>query len=88
MMSALTKDSWFEESYNQSKGGVTTMCEVIDKAMNEGKIEGRIEGRNEGKIVGAVLTLNEEGYTVEEIAKRKNISMKEVERILNEDKVY
>ena len=56
--------------------------------MNEGKIEGRIEGRNEEKIVGAVLTLNEEGYTVEEIAKRKNISMKEVERILNEDKVY
>ena len=64
------------------------MCEVIDKAMNEGKIEGRIEGRNEEKIVGAVLTLNEEGYTIEEIAKHKNISMKEVERILNEDKVY
>ena len=81
MMSALTKDSWFEESYNQSKGGVTTMCEVIDKAMNEG----RLEGRTEGKIVGAVITLNEEGYTVEEIAKRKNISKEEVERILKEN---
>lgn len=80
-MSALTKDSWFEESYNQSKGGVTTMCEVIDKAMNEG----RLEGRTEGKIVGAVITLNEEGYTVEEIAKRKNISKEEVERILKEN---
>lgn len=81
MMSALTKDSWFEESYNQSKGGVTTMCEVIDKAMNEGRLEGRLEG----KIVGAVITLNEEGYTVEEIAKRKNISKEEVERILKEN---
>ena len=85
MMSALTKDSWFEESYNQSKGGVTTMCEVIDKAMNEGRLEGRLEGRTEGKIVGAVITLNEEGYTVEEIAKRKNISKEEVERILKEN---
>ena len=56
------------------------MCEVIDRAMNEGRIE--------GKIVGAVLTLNEEGYTLEEIAKRKNIPPEEVERILNEDKVY
>ena len=88
-MSALTKDSWFEESYNQSKGGVTTMCEVIDKAMNEGRLEGRTEGRTEGmiegKIVGAVITLNEEGYTVEEIAKRKNISKEEVERILKEN---
>ena len=65
MMSALTKDSWFEESYNQSKGGVTTMCEVIDNAMTEGRLEGRLEGRTEGmiegKIVGAVITLNEEG---------------------------
>ena len=85
MMSALTKDSWFEESSNQSKGGVTTMCEVIDKAMNEGRLEGRLEGRTEGKIVGAVITLNEEGYTVEEIAKRKNISKEEVERILKEN---
>lgn len=93
MMSVLTKDSWFEESYNQSKGGVTTMCEVIDKAMNEGRLEGRLEGRTEGrtegmiegKIVGAVITLNEEGYTVEEIAKRKNISKEEVERILKEN---
>lgn len=89
MMSVLTKDSWFEESYNQSKGGVTTMCEVIDKAMNEGRLEGRTEGRTEGmiegKIVGAVITLNEEGYTVEEIAKRKNISKEEVERILKEN---
>ena len=65
------------------------MCEVIDKAMNEGRLEGRTEGRTEGmiegKIVGAVITLNEEGYTVEEIAKRKNISKEEVERILKEN---
>ena len=61
------------------------MCEVIDKAMNEGRLEGRLEGRTEGKIVGAVITLNEEGYTVEEIAKRKNISKEEVERILKEN---
>ena len=73
------------------------MCEVIDKAMNEGRLEGRLEGRIEGrtegrtegmiegKIVGAVITLNEEGYTVEEIAKRKNISKEEVERILKEN---
>ena len=64
------------------------MCEVIDKAMNEGRLEGRTEGRTEGmiegKIVGAVITLNEEGYTVEEIAKRKNISKEEVERILKD----
>ena len=52
LMSVLTQDDWFEEMQNGAQGEVKTMCEVLDRAINKGRIEGRAEGRAEGMAEG------------------------------------
>ena len=44
MMSALTQDQRFEETYNEwkDKGGTKTMCEVLERIETRGRIEGSI----------------------------------------------
>lgn len=71
LMSVLTDDNRFEESQNDlHKGGVTNMCEVLDKAEAKGRIEGKIE------------LLLEDGASVEAIARRLNMDISEVEHII------
>ena len=43
LMSVLTQDDRFEEMQNGAQGEVKTMCEVLDRAINKGRIEGRAE---------------------------------------------
>ena len=51
LFSVMTDDNRFEEIYNaelKEEGGVTTMCDVLDRAIEKGKIAGIQEGRNDG----------------------------------------
>ena len=60
--------------FKKGEGGVTNMCEVLDKAEAKGRIEGRIEGKIE--------LLLEDGASVEAIARRLNMDISEVEHII------
>ena len=54
MFSALTGDDTFEKVYNENhleKGGVT-MCDVVERIRNEGRVQGRAEGRVQGRAEG------------------------------------
>lgn len=75
MLSALTGDNSFEEVYNNGnlkKGGVT-MCEVVEKIKNEGKLAERAELVS--KMLEAKLV------TEQQIADLLKISVKEVKKI-------
>lgn len=48
LMKALTGDKEYVEA--NSKGGVKSMCDVLQGAKEEGRMEGRIEGKIEGRI--------------------------------------
>ena len=51
LFSIMTDDNRFEEIYNeelQKEGGVKTMCDVLDRAMEKGKKAGLMEGRKDG----------------------------------------
>ena len=75
MLSALTGDNSFEEVYNSGnlkKGGVT-MCEVVEKIKNEGKLAERAELVR--KMLEAKLV------TEQQIADLLKISVKEVKKI-------
>lgn len=74
MMSALTGDSRYEEIQNESKGGIKNMCEVLDKAIERGKVE--------GQVIGMVKAYAEMNFSVEEIAAKTSLSVEEIERIL------
>lgn len=75
LMSILTKDNRFEQAQNQlTEGGDITMCEVLDVIENEGIRKGELKGK--------VEILLEDGYTVEEIAERLQISTAQVEDVI------
>ncbi len=76
LMSVLTKDDRFSEAQSDSKGGVNTMCEVLDKVEARGKAEG---------ILQTLISLVLDGIlTTSEAAKRANISEEEFkEKMLN-----
>ena len=51
LFSVMTDDNRFEEIYNEElkeEGGVKTMCDVLDRAIEKGKIAGIQEGRSDG----------------------------------------
>lgn len=50
MLTALSGDKRYLQyiTYNDEKGGNTTMCEVLDNAINQGRSEGLSIGRSEG----------------------------------------
>lgn len=79
MLSALTGDNSFEVVYNEGnfqKGGVT-MCDVVEKIKNEGRVEGILAGKAElvRKMLDAKLV------TEQQIADLLKISVKEVKKI-------
>ena len=48
LMSVMTKDSRFEDAYNQEmEGGNVSMCEVLDRVEKKGFNEGQFKGRGE-----------------------------------------
>ena len=75
MLSVLTGDNTFEKVYNNSnfeKGGFS-MCEVVQRIINEG----RTEGRN-GIIINLVSA---KAGTIEQIAQWVKLPVDEVKRI-------
>lgn len=87
MLSVLTGDNTFEKVYNDSnfeKGGFS-MCEVVQRIINEGKAAGRAEGINEGRTEernGIIINLvSAKAGTIEQIAQWVKLPVDEVKRI-------
>lgn len=98
MFSALTGDDTFEKVYNENhleKGGVT-MCDVVERIRNEGRVQGRAEGRVQGRAEGQenareemILNLLESNAgSIEQIAAWVKLPLKEVKRIAQKVTVH
>ena len=76
------------------KGGLSNMCEVLDRVEAKGKAEGLAEGKAEGlaeglakgkaegKAEGKIIAYYDVGYSVEQIAEKVGISEEKVQEIL------
>ena len=83
MLSVLTGDNTFEKVYNDSnfeKGGFS-MCEVVQRIINEGKAAGRAEGINEGRNGIIINLVTAKAGTIEQIAQWVKLPVDEVKRI-------
>lgn len=70
LMSVLTQDERFEQAQaNGNKGGLKNMCEVLDRAEARGELKGAVRAYLDVKV------------PIEEIAKKLNISVEEVQKI-------
>lgn len=70
LMSVLTQDEGFEQAQaNGNKGGLKNMCEVLDRAEARGELKGAVRAYLDVKV------------PIEEIAKKLNISVEEVQKI-------
>lgn len=70
LMSVLTQDERFEQAQaNENKGGLKNMCEVLDRAEARGELKGAVRAYLDVKV------------PIEEIAKKLNISVEEVQKI-------
>ena len=79
MFSALTGDNSFEKVYNEgnSKKGGITMCDVVERIRNDGRIEGRTEEQE--RIIMNLIESN--AGTIEQIAAWVKLPVKEVQKI-------
>ena len=86
MFSALTGDDTFEKVYNENnleEGGVT-MCDVVEKIRNEGRVEGQENAREE-----MILNLLESNAgSIEQIAAWVKLPVKEVKKIAQKVTVH
>lgn len=86
MFSALTGDDTFEKVYNENhleEGGVT-MCDVVEKIRNEGRVEGQENAREE-----MILNLLESNAgSIEQIATWVKLPVKEVKKIAQKVTVH
>lgn len=98
MFSALTGDDTFEKVYNKNhleEGGVT-MCDVVERIRDEGRVQGRAEGRVQGRAEGQenareemILNLLESNAgSIEQIAAWVKLPVKEVKRIAQKVTVH
>ena len=89
-MGVLLNDSRFLEVQNNEKGGLSNMCEVLDRVEAKGKAEGLAEGKAEGlaeglakgKAEGKIIAYYDVGYSVKQIAEKVGISEEKVQEIL------
>ena len=78
LMSVLTQDERFEQAQaNGNRGGLKNMCEVLDRA----EARGISIGEARGELKGAVRAYLDVKVPIEEIAKKLNISVEEVQKI-------
>ena len=79
MFSALTGDNSFEKVYNEgnSKKGGITMCDVVKRIRDDGRIEGRTEEQE--RIIMNLIESN--AGTIEQIAAWVKLPIKEVQKI-------
>lgn len=87
VIGAITESPELVNQALERKGGRMNMCTALEELKKEGITEGRKEGREEGRKEGRVLTYFEFGVSLEEIAKKTGITVKEVEKVLKENGV-
>lgn len=63
------------------------MCRALEELEKEGIKKGIKEGIKEGIVNGKILARYEDGMTPEEIAGKMGLSVKQVEKILEENNV-
>lgn len=61
------------------------MCTALEELKKESEIRGENKGRIEGRTEGRILAYFELGVSLEEIAKKTKLTVKEVEKILEEN---
>ena len=81
LMSAMTKDYRFEETINEVKGKeYVTMCEVLDRV----EARGREEGIKEGTVNILISLVNDGILSIEDAAKRADMSEESFRRYLEQ----
>lgn len=77
-----------QELVNQAlerKGGRMNMCTALEELKKESEIRGEKRGEKKGEIRGRILIYFEFGVAPEEIARKMQLTVKEVEKILEEN---
>lgn len=90
MFSALTGDDTFEKVYNENhleKGGVT-MCDVVERIRDEGRVQGRAEGQENAREEMILNLLESNAGSIEQIAAWVKLPVKEVKRIAQKVTVH
>ena len=90
MFSALTGDDTFEKVYNENhleKGGIT-MCDVVERIRNEGRVQGRSEGQENAREEMILNLLESNAGSIEQIAAWVKLPVKEVKRIAQKVTVH
>lgn len=80
IMSVLTNDNRFVEVQNEAKGGLGSMCEVLDRVEKKGFEQGIEQGIEQGKI-SAYLSMFKDGLITSDTAAQK-LGMSEDEFLL------
>ena len=76
LMSVLTDDRRFEEVIEELPGkGGTSMCTVLDKVENKGKLEGKLEGMIQ-------VYYKELHYSADQIAKKLDAPVDQIQEII------
>ena len=87
LLSVLTGDSRFEEAYNEKKGGIHNMCEVLDRIEKKGREEGIKEGIEQGILSERermIRMIYKRGYSVEQISEIVEMPEQAVKLIVGE----
>jgi len=86
MMKALTGNESFEEILNNpeiKEGGVSNMCEVMDRIEARAEARGIEQGLGQGLLQGKVSALYyDAGWNIQQIAVQLNLSAEQVKEIL------
>lgn len=67
IMSVLTNDNRFIDAQNSIKGGISTMCELLDRIEQRGREEGREEGREKERF-SSIERMLKKGKSPEQIS--------------------
>lgn len=99
VIGAITESQELVNQALESKGGRMNMCTALEEMKKEsekrgeirgekrGEIRGEKRGEKRGEIKGRILTYFEFGVSPEDIAKKMNFTVQEVEKVLEENGV-
>lgn len=87
VIGAITDSPKLVDQALERKGGRMNMCRALEELEKEGIKKGIKEGIKEGIVNGKILARYEDGMTPEEIAGKMGLSVKQVEKILEENNV-
>ena len=85
VIGAITDSQELVKQALERKGGRMNMCTALEELKKESEIRGENKGRIEGRTEGRILAYFELGVSLEEIAKKTKLTVKEVEKILEEN---